>query len=399
MKKVVVAMDSMKGCLDSLSASRALASGLQDMYDVEVVCVPVADGGEGTAEALAFGHSNCKKQISQVSGPLGHEIMAEWYLDEKSGTAFIDMASAAGLALVKESDRNPLQTTTFGVGELIMEAVRKGANKIMLGLGGSATVDGGLGALSAMGLIEPEALTPKQTTQREKEPYIGKMKNGEIELLLLCDVSAPFTGERGAARVFGPQKGASCEDVEVLEKRLEEIRRMVKESRGIDLNDVPGSGAAGGLAGGLIAFAGGRIVKGASVVLDAIGFDDIIEGADLIVTGEGSSDSQTLMGKLPFEILQRVKRRNIPVWLVAGRIADEESLYEAGFQKIICINSPDIVWRSNTVEQVPMDPYVATLRLSSIFGPDAHGCSLRVNSQESRRRSGNKFMGMGLEEA
>ena len=363
-----MAMDSMKGCLDSLSASRDIASGIigQDA-EVEVVCVPVADGGEGTAEALAFGNSNCEKEISQVSGPLGEEIKAEWYYDEESGTAFIDMAAAAGLALVEEDKRNPLLTTTYGVGELIMEAIEKGAKKILLGLGGSATVDGGLGALRAMGLIEPKALTPKQTTQKQTYAFIEKNEKGLVELELLCDVSAPFTGESGAARVFGPQKGASAEDVEVLEARLEEIRRMVKESRGIDLNDVPGSGAAGGLAGGLMAVAGGKIVRGASVLLEAIGFDDIIEGADLIITGEGSSDRQTLMGKLPFEILQRGKRKGLPVWLVAGRVSDEEALSEAGFEKIICINSPDIEWRSDTMGQDPMDSSVAARRLSYVW--------------------------------
>ncbi|MDE5814017.1 MAG: glycerate kinase, partial [Muribaculaceae bacterium] len=212
MRKIVVAMDSMKGCLDSLSASRAIALGIIGQEaEGKVICVPVADGGEGTASALAFGKSKVTKLVSKVIGPLGKEIMAEWYMDEDSGTAFIDMASAAGLALVKESDRNPLHATTYGVGELIIEAVGKGANKIMLGLGGSATVDGGLGALSAMGFIEPKALTPKHTTQKQTDAFIEKKEKGGIELELLCDVSAPFTGEGGAARVFGPQKGASAE--------------------------------------------------------------------------------------------------------------------------------------------------------------------------------------------
>ncbi|MDE7097366.1 MAG: glycerate kinase, partial [Muribaculaceae bacterium] len=173
--------------------------------------------------------------------------------------------------------------------------------------------------------------------------------------------------DRGAARVFGPQKGASVDDVEILEERLEGIRRKVKESRGIDLNDVPGSGAAGGLAGGLMAFGGGRIMRGASVVLDAIVVDHIIDGADLIITGEGSSDLQTLMGKIPYEILKRGKRKNIPVWLVAGCISDREVLTDAGFERIICINSPDIVLRSDTVEQDPMDSEIAAKRLGALY--------------------------------
>ncbi len=371
-----MAMDSMKGCLDSLSASHAIASGIiSNETDVEVVCVPVADGGEGTAETLAFGKIKFSKQISKVTGPLGLEIKAEWYFDEESSTAFIDMAAAAGLAIVGESQRNPLQTTTYGVGELIKEAVDKGAHKIMLGLGGSATVDGGLGALQALGLrlidserkVMPIPFTGGLNQIMDIEASGFLAENIDIDIFLLCDVSAPFTGLDGAAYVFGPQKGASPSDVHYLETGMDNVRKLIISKTGLDLNDVPGSGAAGGLAGGLMAFAGGKIVKGASVVLDAIGFDDIIEGADLIVTGEGSSDRQTLMGKIPYEILKRGKRKNIPVWLVAGRIADEEALSEAGFEKTICINSPDIARRSNTVGQNQMDPDVASRRLKALL--------------------------------
>ncbi len=348
-------MDSMKGCLDSLSASRALADGIARHFDdAEVICVPVADGGEGTAAAMAFGNDRFVRQSSLVTGPLGDVVSAEWYLDEETGTAVIDMAAAAGLNLVEESRRAPLKATTYGVGELILEAVSKGAKKILLGLGGSATVDGGIGAIQAL-------------TKRQTDSVIESLKKGEIELDLLCDVVAPFTGERGAARVFGPQKGASTEDVEMLEERLEDIRRMALESRGIDLNEVPGSGAAGGLAGGLMAFAGGRIVKGAEAVLAAIGFNQIIEGADLIITGEGSSDRQTLMGKIPFEILQRGKMKGVPVWLVAGRVSDEDALLQAGFERVICINSPVNIERSGTAGLEDMEPEVAKTRLSSIL--------------------------------
>ncbi len=355
MKRVVVGMDSRKGCLDSLSASKAVATGVaKQFHDAKVICVPVADGGEGTAEAMAYGNDRFIKQTSLVTGPMGEKVSAKWYLDEETGTAVIDMAAAAGLNLVEESRRDPLKATTYGVGELILEAVSKGAKKILLGLAGSATVDGGMGAIQAL-------------TKRQTDSVIESLKRGEIELDLLCDVEAPFTGERGAARVFGPQKGASAEDVEVLEERLEDIRRMALESQGIDLNKVLGSGAAGGLAGGLMALAGGRIVKGAETILDAIGFDDIIEGADLIITGEGSSDRQTLMGKIPFEILQRGKRKGVPVWLMAGRVSDEETLLQAGFERVICINSPENIERSGTPGMEAMEPEVAKTRLSSIL--------------------------------
>ncbi|MDE6018521.1 MAG: glycerate kinase [Muribaculaceae bacterium] len=376
MRKVVVAMDSMKGCLDSLSASRALADGITNhRTDVMAVCVPVADGGEGTAAALADGDNNFTKQISKVTGPQGTEILAEWYLDVVSGTAFIDMASASGLALISENERNPLHTTTFGVGELVLYAVGAGAKKVMLGLGGSATVDAGLGACQAMGL--------KILDNDGNElpiPFIGGMLQQvsgfneqelswlrEIEIFLLCDVTAPFTGETGAARVFGPQKGATPEDVEFLEGGMENVRELIISKKGQDLNDEAGSGASGGMAGGLMAFAGGKIMMGAPMILEAIGFDKILEDADMILTGEGSSDGQTLMGKIPYEILQSGKRKNIPVWLVAGCVKDRDALLDAGFEKVVCINSSENAERSGTVGRNPMEPEVAKKRLFSMI--------------------------------
>ncbi|MDE6511251.1 MAG: glycerate kinase, partial [Muribaculaceae bacterium] len=255
MKKVVVAMDSMKGCLDSLSASKALAAGIKGAFDfVEVMCVPVADGGEGTSEALAYGNSDFRKITSRVVGPLGRNIDAEWHIDDNAGVAFIDMASAAGLALLSEEDRNPLYTTTYGVGQLIMEAVGNGAKKVLLGLGGSATVDAGLGACQAMGLVIKD-----KAGEVMPVPFVGKMlpdvggfdvcgflgSVSSFELSLLCDVTAPFTGQDGAARVFGPQKGASMNDVEFLESGMENVRKLVADDTGTDLNEFAASGAAG----------------------------------------------------------------------------------------------------------------------------------------------------------
>ncbi len=373
MKKIVVAMDSMKGCLDSLSASKALADGITKHYaDIIAVCIPVADGGEGTAEALAFGNSKFAKQISKVTGPLGGVISAEWFLNRKAATAFIDMASAAGLTLIDERSRNPMFTTTYGVGELILEAFHKGARKILLGLGGSATVDAGLGACQALGL--------RLLDKDRKElpiPFTGKLfdritdydisgflvDNNNVELFLLCDVKAPFTGPEGAACVFGPQKGASPKEVRFLEKGMEHVRKMIISKNKLDLNEVAGSGAAGGTAGGLLAIAGGRICQGASLLLDAIGFDKSIYNADLIITGEGASDRQTLMGKIPFEILQRGRKRGIPVRLVAGRINDKEALLQAGFERTVCINSPEIIAKSGTFGMNPLDRETAIKRL------------------------------------
>lgn len=360
MKKIVVAMDSMKGCLSSLDASRSVAVGVMaDFPEAYVRYLPVADGGEGTSEALAYESNGYKKICTKVCGPLGEKVSAEWYYDRCGEVAVIDMASAAGITLIEEDDRDPINATTYGVGELIMKAVSLGAKYIYLGLGGSATVDGGMGALMALGKN-----ASSMALLGDRDFHTIALEG--VELVLLCDVDAPFTGERGAARVFGPQKGASEDEVEILEERLEKIRKMALDSKGIDLNQVPGSGAAGGLAGGLVAFAGAKIMPGAATILDLKNFDRELEDSDLIITGEGRSDAQTLMGKLPYEILRRGMRKGIPVWLVAGRVSDEDALLEAGFERVICINSPDIVERSETIGKDPMAPEIAARRLSSI---------------------------------
>ena len=374
----VVAIDSMKGCLGSGEASEACAWGERErMPDAEVIAVPVADGGEGTAAAIAFSNEGIRRRRSRVPGPDGNDVDAEWWMDEVNKKAYIDMAAAAGLTLLPEEKRNPMKTMTYGVGQLILAAIDEGAKQIVVGMGGSATVDGGMGACEALGVrfikakdfLEPEqnASNTGDTLEIEDIDDSGidpRLK--EAEILLACDVTAPFTGEKGAARVFGPQKGANPLEVELLERRLENLRKMILKKYGLNLNDIPGSGAAGGCAGGLVALAGAKIEKGASLVLDSIGFDEIIEDADLIITGEGSADRQTLMGKLPFEILQRGKRNGIPVVLVAGKIQDKEDLENAGFAEVMDINSEENIERSNTRGEEAMDPEVAKKRLGVV---------------------------------
>ncbi len=379
MKKIVVAMDSMKGCLDSYEASSWVeVSLLKEWPEAKVLSIPVSDGGEGMVEMMFLGQDNTDLNKSSTISPLGEDMGATWLVvDNGAKCAYIDFASSGGLTLVKEELRNPLHTTSFGVGLMIKDAINKGIRDVRLGLGGSATVDAGLGALQALGLrlIDPEGMElpcpfkGNMLTEVADIEFTDDFKSltTELKLTLLCDVDALFTGDGGAARVFGPQKGGSADDIEILEKGMEQVRRLILDKTGIDLNFQPGSGAAGGAAGGLMALAGGKIKKGASTLLDLTDFDNIINDADLIVTGEGSSDRQTLMGKIPFEILQRGKQKGIPVWLVAGRIKDKEALLDAGFEKLICINSPDIVARSGTIGRNPMDPEVAQMRLSSIL--------------------------------
>lgn len=376
MKKIVVAMDSMKGCLDSYHASQWVAIGVQDAWpDAEVFFTPVSDGGEGMKDMVACGQRDLKRMETVVSDPLGNEVKAEAIIIGKS--AYLEFASAAGLTLVDEGKRNPMHTTSYGVGQLIKKLIRCGISNIILGLGGSATVDAGLGALQALGLRLldadgaelPRPFKGGRLADLADIDFSDAFKKNitNLHLTLLCDVEAPFTGLEGASHVFGPQKGANEAEVEILEKGMERLRMLILKKTGIDLNIQPGSGAAGGAGGGLMALAGGKIRKGASTLLDLTDFDSDIENADLIITGEGSSDRQTLMGKIPYEIFQRGKRKNIPVWLVAGRVRDREALLEAGFEKIICINSPDIVMRSDTIGMNPMDPYVAQRRLAAVM--------------------------------
>ncbi|MDE7345907.1 MAG: glycerate kinase [Muribaculaceae bacterium] len=380
MKNVLVAMDSMKGCLSSYYASLYVAGGLEETHpDIKAVFLPVSDGGEGMVEMVANGLRSGDYCHCNVIGPLGEEIESKWYRYKNSAGwhASMEFAAAAGLTLIEENRRNPLHASSYGVGQMINDALKSGIYDIMLGLGGSATVDAGLGALQAMGLrlidtegnILPRPFTGRRLSEVADIEFTGPFKEriAKLKLTLLCDVDAPFTGAHGAPRVFGPQKGADEEEVKILEEGMEHVRKLIIEKTGIDLNQVPGSGAAGGAGGGLFALAGAHIQKGASTLLDIIGFDNELAGIDLIITGEGSSDRQTLMGKIPFEILQRGKKRNIPVLLVAGRVSDHEELLEAGFHRLICINSPDIVWRSNTIGKDPLDPAVASDRLCSIF--------------------------------
>lgn len=380
MKKILVAMDSMKGCLDSYHSSLWVAAGVQDtLPEANVGFVPVSDGGEGMMDMVANRQQKAKFCNCVVKGPLGKDIDARWLKmkQDKGYSAYIDFASAAGLTILDVNERNPLQTTSYGVGQLIGNALKSGINEVFVGLGGSATVDGGLGALQALGL----RLIDRSGNDLPR-PFTGEMlcNLGDIEiteqfrkkinmlnLTLLSDVEAPLTGTNGAACVFGPQKGADSRAVALLESGLENLRKLIHSKMDIDFNDCLGSGAAGGAAGGLMAFAGGKIRKGASTLLDIIGFDSDIEGTDLIITGEGQSDRQTLMGKIPFEIMQRGRKHNVPVWLFAGRVKDKEALIEAGFEKVICINSPDIVAKSGTIGMNPMDSEVASRRLSSAF--------------------------------
>lgn len=308
MRKIVIACDSYKGCLSSSDVANAAAHGVAEVYpDCEVIKLAVADGGEGTVEALVDtlgGHL----EWAEVSDPLGRPVKAAYGV--AGDLAIIESAAACGLTLLTKEERNPLVTSTKGLGELIMAAIDKGCRKFLIGLGGSATNDGGMGMIRAEGFLE---------------------KTKGMKFTVACDVDTPYIGEHGASRVFGPQKGASEQDVEILEERLGGYALTILKETGVDVRDMAGAGAAGGLGGAFRAYLGAELKRGVDLVLDQIDFDSKIQGADLVITGEGCSDYQTLKGKTASGVLERAKRQGIPVALVSGAVRDEQMLRDGGF--------------------------------------------------------------------
>lgn len=316
MRKIVIACDSYKGCLSSSEVACAAAKGVAEVYpDCEIVRLAVADGGEGTVDALVEtlgGHL----EWAEVSDPLGRPVKAAYGI--AGDLAIIESAAACGLTLLSKEERNPLIATTKGLGELILAAIDKGCRRFLVGLGGSATNDGGMGMISADGFLE---------------------RARGLSFTVACDVDTPYIGAHGASRVFGPQKGASEEDVEILEERLRGYALKIMEDTGIDVSNMAGAGAAGGLGGAFRAYLGAELKRGVDLVLDQIGFDSIIDGADLVITGEGCSDYQTLKGKTAAGVLERTKRKGIPVMLVSGAIRDGQMLRDGGFG-VIAAASP-----------------------------------------------------------
>lgn len=306
MKKIVIAIDSYKGCLSSAQVADSVAEGiLQQCPDAQVVKVPVADGGEGTVEALAREGDLVRKVVSD---PLGRPTEAVYGIS--GDTAIIEVAAACGLDLLKDTALNVLDASTKGVGELIADAISRGCRRFLIGLGGSATNDGGKGMVEVPGLLEEAS---------------------SLEFTAFCDVDTPFVGPEGASRVFAPQKGATPEMVEILEERMLRWAAEILERTAKDIRYLPGAGAAGGLGGALYAFFGAKLCRGVDVVLDTIDFDRTIRGADLVITGEGRSDFQTPKGKTPSGVLERAKKQGIRVALLSGAFQDCPELRSMGF--------------------------------------------------------------------
>ena len=338
--KIVIASDSFKGSMSSLDVATAATAGVIDVYpDSEIVSVNVADGGEGTVEAIvdALGGEIVKVQVSD---PLGREI--ETCYGIAGETAILEMAAASGLPLLTVEERNPWATSTLGTGEMIMDAIARGCRKFLVGIGGSATNDAGIGMLQAMGFRFYDA-NGELITQgcggvlgsiAHIDDSLVSAAIKESQFTVACDVDTPFCGPEGAAPVFAPQKGADAEMVKRLDEGMASFAKVIAEKYAIDIVPVAGSGAAGGMGGAFRAFLGATLKKGIDMVLDAIDFDTTIQGANLVITGEGKVDFQTAKGKTAAGVLNRAKQQHIPVVAIGGCVEMCDSLVQMGFAGI-----------------------------------------------------------------
>lgn len=338
--RIVIATDSFKGSMSSAEAGRAIADGILDvMPDAETEIVPVGDGGEGTAEALCAAMSG-KMMHADVPGPLGRPVSAA-YCIARDGTAIMEMSQASGLTLIGREERNPMLTSTFGTGMMILDAARRGCRTFLIGIGGSATNDAGMGMLTALGYrfidrngnqLPGCGASLERVAEMDSSGVPGWLK--ECKFRVACDVDTPFCGPDGASFVFAGQKGADTEMTFRLDRGMKSFADMVESRLGIRLHDMPGSGAAGGLGGAFKAFLGAELKPGIELVLDTLHFDGLIRGCSLVITGEGRMDSQTVMGKTPYGVMKRASAQRIPAIAFCGQLEDQGVLVNAGFTRI-----------------------------------------------------------------
>ena len=343
--KIIIAPDSFKESLTASQVANAIEEGIiRRLPNAEICKIPMADGGEGTLETLINSYGG-QKFHHEVSGPLGQAVTATFGLLNKDETAVIEMASASGLELTRPEGRNPLITSTFGTGELILAALDKGAKKIIIGLGGSATNDGGAGMMSALGVRfldrQGKELVSGGAALAELESIDTSRLDPRIantEFIVACDVNNPLTGQQGASYVFGPQKGASPEQVRLLDQALAQYADTIESQLNITVNTLPGAGAAGGMGAALIAFMKATLKPGIELVLDFVSFDRAVKNANLVITGEGRMDAQSIHGKTPVGVAQAAKVYDIPVIAITGSLGEGvELVYDHGIDAVYSI--------------------------------------------------------------
>ncbi|MDE3839151.1 glycerate kinase [Bacillus methanolicus] len=355
--KVVIAPDSFKESLTAIQVAESIEKGFRTIFpDADIVKIPMADGGEGTVKSLVDA-TNGTIVEKTVTGPLGEPVQAFFGLLGNGKTAVIEMAAASGLHLVPANKRNPLVTSTRGTGELISAALDEDVEKIIIGIGGSATNDGGAGMARAIGAkfldekgnqISEGGGSLDQLASIDVSGMDPRLKLVKIEVA--CDVDNPLTGEKGASAIFGPQKGATPEMVRQLDKNLKHYARIIEKDLGKSIAKVPGSGAAGGLGGGLLAFLSAELKRGIDILIEATNFHEHVKDASLVITGEGKIDSQTISGKTPIGVAKTAKKYGVPVIAIAGNIAsDSEIVREHGIDAVFSI-VPGVIPLSDAFE-------------------------------------------------
>jgi glycerate kinase len=345
--KIVIAPDSFKDSLSAQGVADAIALGLAQVWpDALLIKCPMADGGEGTVESIL---AACEGELqrTQVRGPLGTTVEAAWGWLPQSHTAIIEMAEASGLQLVPPGKRDACFSSTFGTGELIRAALDVGAQRVILAIGGSATNDGGAGAMQALGVklldaqgrtLAPGGLALAQLARIDMSEIDPRL--AEVRFDIAADVNNPLCGPHGASAVFGPQKGASPEQVEQLDRALGHFAERCAQVLNKDVRDEPGSGAAGGLGFAAKAFLGAQFKAGVEVVAELVGLEDAVKGADLVITGEGRFDAQTLRGKTPFGVARIARQHGVPVIVLAGTLGEGyQALYEHGIDAAFALAS------------------------------------------------------------
>ena len=346
--KIVVAPDSFKGSLTAIEVSDAIEKGIREVFpEAEIIKIPMADGGDGTVECLVNATGG-KILEEKVIGPLGNEVWAFYGILGDRKTAIVEMAAASGLTLVPENKRDPLITTTYGTGQLIKAALNQGCRKMIIGIGGSATNDGGAGMVQALGtkLLDKDG--------EEIGFGGGELKKivkidiscidkrlSDIKVLVASDVNNPLCGPQGASRIYGPQKGATPEIIEELDESLAYFAELIKRDLHKDIKDIPGAGAAGGLGASLIAFLNAEFRPGIEIMIEAVKLEQAIKDADLVITGEGKIDSQTIYGKAPIGVAKIAKKHNIPVVAVAAIIEEDSRIFQSyGIDTLIKVSEP-----------------------------------------------------------
>lgn len=342
MKKITIAVDSFKGSLSSAEVAEAVAQGIEAVLPHCEVCkVSIADGGEGTAEALV--ESLGGEWVQMVAGdPLGRPIGVRYGVIEKGRCAVVEMATASGLPLLTPEERNPLLTSTIGTGEMIANAIGRGCRKFLVAIGGSATNDCGMGMLHALGYrfvdAQGEVLQPCGEALVQIDHIDDTLVNPQLrecEFVVACDVTNPLYGPNGAAHIFAPQKGATPQMVEQLDLGLRNFARTVRAYNGCEVDFVEGAGAAGGLGAGFVGVLGAKLQRGIDMVMEALHFEERLLGSDLVITGEGCIDYQTVMGKAPSGVLHAASRQGIPVVAIGGGVRWCEALEKSGFAVIV----------------------------------------------------------------